>query len=81
MEETELHLFNIQKQSGDLFDLLAHLVPGVEAQVLVTLFTVMVGVVGCIFRELNPTCPPAQVHVLLAHRVSLQEQKMLFYNV
>lgn len=73
--ETEHHPFNIQKQTADLSSdcvcvLLAHLVPGAEAQVLVTLFTVMVGVEGCVFRELSPTSPPAQVHVLLAHRVS-----------
>lgn len=70
IEETEHHLFNIQKQTGELLDYSTHLVPGVEAQVLLTLFTVMVGVVGCVFRELNPTCPPAKVHVLLTNGVS-----------
>lgn len=50
--------------------LLAHLVPVVEAQVLVTLFTVMIGIVSCIFGELNPARLPAQEHLLLAHRVS-----------
>ena len=37
----------------------AHLISGIEAQVLMTLFTVVVGVVGCIFRQLDPRCPPA----------------------
>lgn len=53
----------------------ADLVSGVEAQVLMTLFTVMVGVVGRIFRQLNPRCPPSQVHVLLTHRVSFERQQ------
>lgn len=85
IEETD-HLFNIQKQTAELSSdcvcvvLLTHLVPGIEAQVLVTLFTVMVSVVGCVFRELNPTCPPAQVHALLAHRVFFARKKMLFYD-
>lgn len=30
-----------------------------------TLFTVMVGVVGCIFGQLHPGRSPAQVHILL----------------
>lgn len=71
-----LNPLTIQKQTVDLSSnyvcivLLAHLVPVVEAQVLVTLFTVMVGIVSCIFGELNPARPPAQEHLLLAHRVS-----------
>lgn len=36
----------------------ADLVSGVEAQVLVTLFTVVIGVVCRIFRQLDPRCPP-----------------------
>lgn len=51
---------------------LTHLVSGVKAQVLVALFTVMVGVVGCIFRQLHPGCSPAQVHVLLTPSICFE---------
>lgn len=46
------------------------LVSRVEAQVLMTLFAVMICVVGCILRQLYPSCPPTQVHIFLSHRIS-----------
>lgn len=63
--------------SADHFSccLCADLVSGVEAQVLMTLFTVMVGVEGCILRELDPGCPSAQVHFLLPHWASFRPQR------
>lgn len=60
--------------SSGCFVFSAHLVSRVKAQVLVTLFTVMVGVVGRVFRELYPGCPPAQVHILLTHSISFEIQ-------
>lgn len=53
----------------------ADLVSGVETQVLMTLLTVVICVIGCIFGQLNPRCSPSEVHLLLTHRVSWDRQQ------
>lgn len=53
----------------------AHLVSRVESHVLVTLFTVVVGVVGCVFRQFDSVRTPPQIHVLLTSGDSWGESR------
>lgn len=43
-----------------------YLVPGIEPHVLMTLLTVMVGVVRCILGQSHPGCLTARVHIFLS---------------